>query len=181
MSSPDISRRLFLRGKVAAPVTSSAIRPPWSVDEGQFISKCSRCDDCISACPENIITRGEGGFPEINFKSGECTFCAKCAATCKTGAITSFGSSDEISRDPANAWNLDVNITSTKCLSLNAVVCRSCGDSCEPQAINFQLKLGGVSEPIISLDDCTGCGACVSVCPVDAVQIKPVIEESIAA
>ena len=191
MSQINASRRFFLRGKVATSnaAIASAVRPPWSVDEPQFIESCERCDDCITACPENILVRGDGGFPEVNFKLGECTFCTQCAQSCQAGVIQNFytKSSSNTSSSystSAKAWNLNVSI-SAKCLSLNAVVCRACGDNCEPQAIRFQLKVGGISEPLISLDDCTGCGACLSVCPVDTVQIKPVSEsnnkETIAA
>lgn len=174
MSSPDISRRLFLRGKVNTVSYATVIRPPWSVDQQQFLNQCSRCDDCISACPENIIIHGDGGFPEVNFKLGECTFCTHCAEACQSDAIKL----DTTHPEKMNPWQLDVSVGS-KCLSLNAVVCRACGDNCEPQAIRFQMKLGGISEPHISLEDCTGCGACLHVCPVDAIQIKP--QESIAA
>ena len=131
----------------------------------RFIESCERCDDCITACPENILVRGDGGFPEVNFKLGECTFCTQCAQSCQAGSIQNFYSnlhSDSSSNRysiAAKAWNLDVSISS-KCLSLNAVVCRACGDNCEPQAIRFQLKVGGISEPQITAEDCTGCGAC---------------------
>lgn len=169
MSSPDISRRLFLRGKVNTVNYVPVVRPPRSVDQQQFLSLCTRCDDCISACPENIIVHGDGGFPEVDFKQGECTFCNKCAEVCQE---------DAVQVENNNSWQLDVSVNS-KCLSLNAIVCRACGDNCEPQAIHFNMKLGGISEPQISLDDCTGCGACMYVCPIDgAIQIKP--QESIA-
>ncbi|KAG1658133.1 Ferredoxin-type protein NapF [Nymphon striatum] len=135
------------RGKVNTRRLPVVVRPPYSVEETSFIETCNRCDDCISACPENIIIRGDGGYPEIDFKQGECTFCNRCADTCHVNAIQ---------RGAKEPWALDISITS-KCLSMNAVVCRACGDNCEAQAIRFQLKLGGVSEPQISLDDCTGC------------------------
>lgn len=142
------------------------MRPPWAIDEPLFIEGCVRCDDCISACPENILVRGDGGFPEVNFKLGECTFCTECVASCQKNVF------QKSNLQPASAWSLDISISS-KCLSLNAIVCRTCGDNCEPQAIRFQLKVGGISEPQIALNDCTGCGGCLSVCPVDAVRITP--------
>lgn len=181
MSSPDMSRRLFLRGKSAASA-HLVVRPPWSLPEAHFIEQCQRCDDCIAACPEKIIIHGDGGYPEVNFRLGACTFCAKCAESCDAGAFHYFDAEDsaagnddkphDICARPANAWNLKVSIRSN-CLSLNAIVCRACGDHCEEQAIQFQLKPGGVSEPLISQDDCTGCGACLFVCPVDSVSIRP--------
>ena len=181
MSAPDMSRRFFLRGKVAASAPL-VVRPPWALPEARFTEQCKRCDDCIDACPEKIIVQGDGGFPEVNFKLGECTFCARCAESCEAGAFHYFDAGNSISRSddqqhdicakPANAWDLVVAIR-PNCLAMNAIVCRACGDNCEEQAIRFQLKPGGVSEPIISQEECTGCGACVAVCPVDSVSIKP--------
>ena len=146
------------------------IRPPWALKESLFLESCSRCSDCVSACTQGIIMRGAGGFPEISFKQGECTFCNDCATACKTNALTASDLN-------GLAWKLDVSIQSS-CLSLNAVVCRACGDSCDVQAIYFKLKVGGVSEPQIAQDNCTGCGACLAVCPVDAVKINPKFAES---
>lgn len=175
-SSPDMGRRLFLRGKMSAR-PFSVVRPPWALSEEKFLDSCTRCDDCITSCPEHIITRGDGGYPEAEFKSGECTFCGKCVESCDTGALHSPNSS--YSSD--DAWNLTVHFSSN-CLSLNAIVCRACGDACDSQAIHFQLKLGGVAEPGVSQEDCTGCGACVKPCPVQAIsmiQFHPVPEENL--
>lgn len=181
---PDISRRFFLRGQVSASskAISTPIRPPWALNESLFVESCSRCSDCVSACPQGIISAGDAGFPEVSFKQGECTFCADCIRACKTGALDASVLSQQIVDQASRqqAWNLDVSIQSN-CLSLNAVVCRACGDNCETQAIRFKLKVGGISEPQILEDDCTGCGACVAVCPVDAVKIKSQLVESIAA
>lgn len=179
MSLPDRSRRFFLRGKIAAP-PPSAVRPPWAGVESAFLERCARCDDCIGSCPENILIRGDGGYPEVNFKRGECTFCGTCVDRCKTSALSFPMYADEPEKLRRDAWDLEVNFASN-CLSLNAVVCRACGDNCEPRAIRFQLKTGGIAEPHLSLADCTGCGACASICPVDAILIKPAAMEDLAA
>ena len=172
MIKTDLSRRAFLRGK-PPKVASNAIRPPWTIEASKFVEQCTRCDECISLCPEKILFRGDGGYPEVDFKRGECTFCAKCADACKAGAFHCFKSDTphDICADPNKAWNLDVTINSN-CLSINAVVCRACGDSCYEQAIRFKLQVGGVSIPIIDDDSCTGCGECLSICPKNAVSIK---------
>ena len=52
------------------------IRPPGSVEEGEFLKKCIKCDQCINACPTNVLqpaTYEEGGLeslwtPVMNFR-----------------------------------------------------------------------------------------------------------------
>lgn len=164
MATPDLNRRAFLRGR--SPIFNKlAIRPPWAHSSEEFIERCVRCDDCIQACPENIIVKGDAGFPEINFSKGECTFCGECVTSCKEGAFFSE------QRTKSNAWTLQIEI-SPSCLSINKVTCRSCGDECEAGAIRFQLEVGGIARPIVQADKCTACGACMYICPNQSIDIK---------
>lgn len=162
--APDMGRRAFLRGS-SPHLSPSVIRPPWALPFASFVAACTRCDDCIRACPQHILQRGDGGYPETRFQSGECSFCGECAAVCKAGAF------QPEARTPHNAWDLKVSIAPT-CLSLNGVVCRTCGDHCDAHAIRFQLQTRAVAVPQINPASCTGCGACQSVCPVNAVLIQ---------
>jgi ferredoxin-type protein NapF len=57
------------------------------------------------------------------------------------------------------------------CLARQFVHCQSCGDVCPAQAIGFRPRLGGPPLPTISAARCTGCGDCLSVCPVDALAL----------
>jgi ferredoxin-type protein NapF len=52
------------------------------LNESTFVDGCSQCGDCLNVCPENIIKKGDGGFPEVDFLQGECTFCQKCVESC---------------------------------------------------------------------------------------------------
>ena len=161
---PDPGRRALLRGRPSHD-SPEAIRPPWVVEAARFIDVCERCDDCIDACPESILKRGDGGFPEVDFRRGECTFCEKCAQVCPVAAFV------PAPRDVEMAWRLVPLIRSSACLSLNAVTCRVCGDHCAADAIRFRLQTGAVAEPLVDMDHCSGCGACVFSCPVDAISI----------
>ncbi len=157
----ELSRRAFLRGRAR---WQCEIRPPWSLVESCFIDKCSQCDQCIETCPENIITRGSGGFPKIDFSngSGECTFCGDCAHVCDDYAIVYNANKP--------AWLVKANISSL-CLAQRGVVCRSCGEMCEKEAIEFQTFSQGIALPKIDTDTCNGCGACVASCPVQAIGV----------
>jgi ferredoxin-type protein NapF len=57
------------------------------------------------------------------------------------------------------------------CLARRGVMCRTCGDACAERAIRFVLERGGVAAPHVAFASCTGCGACVHVCPANAVAL----------
>jgi ferredoxin-type protein NapF len=57
------------------------------------------------------------------------------------------------------------------CLARAGVVCQACGDACPERAIGFPLRRGGPPLPVVEEDRCTGCGACVAICPVGAVGL----------
>lgn len=57
------------------------------------------------------------------------------------------------------------------CLAARRVVCRSCGDACEARAIRFRPEVGGAGWPVTYEAACSGCGACVSVCPAGAIDM----------
>ncbi|MFK5984756.1 MAG: ferredoxin-type protein NapF [Pseudomonadota bacterium] len=156
----DISRRSFFQARLNKTKT---VRPPWAVAEKQFIELCNRCDDCISICPEKIIIRGDGGFPEINFINSGCEFCEDCLHVCKTKALLQIS-------DNTPAWSHKVKITQ-QCLPLQNVICRICFEACDEEAILFELVAGQVAIPQINIDNCNGCGFCVAMCPVDSMVI----------
>ena len=158
----QINREQFLRGDWGG-ARGRPIRPPWSVEEAQFLENCDRCSACIERCPENILI-SERGFPRVDFSRGECTFCDECVDACETGALSKPAEESE-------PWKLTVSIADN-CLAKNAVICRSCGEVCDERAISFTLRPGGVSIPEFDQAACSGCGACVRPCPVQAVAVK---------
>ncbi|MCB1718585.1 MAG: ferredoxin-type protein NapF [Candidatus Competibacteraceae bacterium] len=165
----DASRRAFLRGRfkpqqqehISAAVP---LRPPWALPDTDFCNACVRCEACLEACPEHILVAGDGGFPEIDFQQGECTFCQQCVAVCPQPAFL----------DPQQhaPWQQIAHI-SEQCLTGQNIVCQSCRDQCEPSAIRMRLRIGQVPVPEIDARQCTGCGACVATCPTAAIAIHP--------
>lgn len=158
MMKVDVSRRSFLRGQIRG--RANAIHPPWSTID--FIEQCQRCDDCVVACQEHILVRGDGGFPVVDFALGECTFCRACVNACHHDAL------DPLQQKP---WSY-VAAINEHCLSSNGIVCRACGDSCDQHAIHFRLQTGGRSTPEIFNSLCNGCGACLGVCPAKAIKME---------
>jgi ferredoxin-type protein NapF len=162
--SAHISRRQFLRGDLAD--RRAVLRPPWALSESEFVERCTRCGDCLTACPSGLIAAGSGGFPEVRFAHALCafcTFCGDCARACRSGALA-------WSPDAA-PWSLKARI-GADCLTRRGVVCRSCGERCDSNAIRFVISRGGIARPQLDAAACTGCGACLAVCPVQAITLR---------
>lgn len=154
----DIKRRFLINRKTIKNMQLL----PWIKEQSQFIQECERCNQCIKICPQQIIIQGSGGFPCVDFKLGECTFCYQCADICPQSL---FKSKDE------KPWSQSIEIQES-CLANHNVECRSCEDVCETRVILFQPKPGRVSQAFLKLADCTGCGACISSCPVNAITME---------
>lgn len=160
----EISRRQFLRADFHA--TRSALRPPWALPEADFIERCTRCGDCLRLCPQAILQSDGAGFPLVDFTQHACTFCASCLDACKSGALTfPHGGS----RESVAPWQAKA-VVDDRCLTQRGVCCEVCRDHCTSRAIHFRPVAGQVPRPHVDTSACSGCGACVSVCPVSAIQ-----------
>ena len=158
-STHNPSRRAFLKGRSGRE--TDRVRLPW-LDTQNFEHDCSRCDECLSACPEGIIVPSTGGFPSIDFSRGECTFCGACADACPESLFD---------RSRARPWSLKALI-SEDCLAKRDIMCRSCQDACAQSAIDFGIAPGRLPSPEVNTINCTGCGGCVPVCPENAISIQ---------
>jgi ferredoxin len=110
--SPDLSKREFLTaavsGAAAMPLlriggnpgpnwNARLVRPPGSLPEQQFLSRCIKCGQCMRICPTNVLhpaglTAGMEGLwtPVLNFRIGTsgCQHnCIACGNLCPTAAI----------------------------------------------------------------------------------------------
>lgn len=156
----SVSRASSPRGRFREK--KAALRPPWALAEAAFVETCESCDRCRTACPEGIIVTGRGGLPEVHFGRGGCTFCKRCVEACPSGALADSGQAP---------WDLVAEIPTT-CFSWQGVVCRLCEEACAPRAITFHPALGGYALPEVDEAACTGCGACIAVCPPGVVAMR---------
>lgn len=170
MGSIDVSRRALLKGKLRP---EPALRPPWAVPEPLFLQLCTRCGKCQEACETRIILQGAGGYPEVDFSRGECTFCQACVDSCPEDALEVIGTNQGVVADKRQSpvpWN-NIAAIGEECLGFQGVYCKSCGEVCEMEAIRFAFNSGRIPVPSVDSDACNGCGACVSVCPLEVIKV----------
>ncbi|TCS40133.1 ferredoxin-type protein NapF [Reinekea marinisedimentorum] len=160
-----VNRRTLFR-KLLSPDNAQAIadvpvRPPGAVSERAFIEACTRCGDCINACPEQVIVAGDGGYVEMNFRQTGCTSCGRCIEACSAGVLR-----------PLNSQRIAGSAhISGSCLPKHQVSCQSCRDICDQSAIRFDFSTA-TPAPEADIEACNGCGFCVAVCPVGSIHIQ---------
>ena len=140
-----------------------SIQPPWSGDSKTFQSLCDGCGNCVSACENSILILNKNGYPQVDFSLEPCNFCGACAKSCPQEALKFEPS--------IHPWNLHVQINS-KCLTKNNVVCSTCVEQCDKEAIVIPRIIDQETAPRVLADLCDGCGACFKVCPVHAIEIR---------
>jgi ferredoxin-type protein NapF len=140
-----------------------SIQPPWSSDSKTFRSLCNGCGNCISACENSILILSKSGYPQVDFSRGSCNFCGACAKNCPQEVLMY-----EPARPP---WDLHVKINS-QCLTRNNVVCSTCVEQCDKEAITIPRIIDNKILPHVLTDLCDGCGACFKACPVNAIEIR---------
>ncbi len=156
------------------PPSLPVFRPPGAVEESQFLAGCTRCGDCIAACPHDAMQKApEGlgqisshavaGTPVIDADVQACRMCEDfpCISACPTGVLTS---------------NIPIlmgtaRITEHLCLPYHGTACTVCSERC-PVGHAIAVVDG---KPTVHEDNCSGCGVCRQVCPApeNAVLLMP--------
>jgi ferredoxin-type protein NapG len=153
------------------------IRPPYAVQELDFLLACTRCGKCVEACPHQVIfnlparlgTRAMG-TPAMDLLNKGCHLCEDwpCVNACEPGALKL----PEKTRDrmPDLPVMARAEIDTEICLPYSGPECGACEASC-PVAGALKWEM---SKPYIDPELCTGCGLCREVCIVDpsAVTIR---------
>lgn len=144
-------------------------RPPGAIEEFQFLTGCTRCGDCITACPYDAIVQAPArlgniaGTPIIEADTSACMMCEDlpCIAACQPGVLI-----DTIPPIMGTA-----RVTEHLCLAHHHTICTVCSERC-PVASTISVIEG---RPTINEDTCTGCGVCRYVCPApeNAILLMP--------
>jgi len=172
------------------------LRPPGALEEGNFLSRCIRCGECIKVCPNHALqpTLNEAGIeglwtPVLVPRIGYCeSSCVLCSQVCPTGAIWEITAKEK-------GWSVDLT-ADTKPVRLGtafydrgrclpwamATPCIVCEEWCptSPKAVYLRAievldpdgKTRPLKQPYVDPQRCVGCGACEYACPV---QDRPAV------
>lgn len=156
-----------------ARVTARAsrwIRPPFAINELEFLLTCTRCPDCIAACPHEVLFplaarlgADVAGSPALDLLHKGCHLCEgwPCVTACSTGALII----PEANADGAQPRPLlaRVRINTKTCLPYQGPECGVCVDACPvPGALRLEAE-----RPVIDGQLCTGCALCREACIVE--------------
>ncbi|VAW91376.1 hypothetical protein MNBD_GAMMA21-878 [hydrothermal vent metagenome] len=158
------------------------IRPPYAISEVEFLLACTRCDDCISACPHKVIFKLSAslgadvvGTPALDLLHKGCHLCEDwpCVTACTSEAL-SFPKSDPKSEADENEAGDDekdkisiplpelaiATLNEQTCLPFSGPECGACVPDCPvPGALILNSE-----KPYIIPDLCVGCGMCREAC-----------------
>ncbi|RMH36966.1 MAG: 4Fe-4S ferredoxin [Nitrospirae bacterium] len=188
-SEPPVDRRRFLRQSVAsigvtvheylkhrdapttpkptapAPLRRDWLRPPGAVEESEFLFRCTRCDDCVEACPHEVIQNHPVDETPILFPDqAPCQLCDDfpCIAACQTEALLPVQNRLDVKMGLAA-------VSPRLCTASQG--CNACVSKCPVQAIHMSFSSFQIE---IDRTVCVGCGICQHICQSvnDRVAIK---------
>jgi MauM/NapG family ferredoxin protein len=176
-------------GSLAKRPDEFLIRPPGAQDEGEFLSRCVRCGECMKVCLTNglqpvLWEAGLEGFytsrlvPRLGYCAYSCTLCGQ---VCPTGAIPRLDLQVKQATPLGTA-----HVNHSRCIVYSeGADCLVCEEHCpvSPKAITYNVidtldqqgKKVQVKAPVVQTDRCIGCGQCEFVCPVGgeaAIRVK---------
>jgi len=188
----------FVANRIEDAVTGlgpKLLRPPGALDELEFLTKCTRCDKCMRACPENAIQMAPASAglalktPFIDPRSVPCFLCTAlpCITACEDEALVwprHRRADGTVLEGPKASRMGTARVKQGSCvtwgnLEREARACRICVDRCPypEEAIRLVGPVEGepMGHPEVDADHCTGCGICVFSCPSEpsAIVVDP--------
>lgn len=150
------------------------IRPPFAIEELDLILRCTRCGDCIDACPHKVIFplkaslgADVAGTPALDLTNNACRLCEDwpCVTACEADVLVIEENEDGSVEPPKLALAV---VDTENCLPYKGPECGACAGSCP---VDGALDWNG-DKPVIHAGLCVGCGQCRQVCVLDPSAIR---------
>jgi len=162
------------------------LRPPFALNENEFLQKCLRCGLCVESCPydtlklANFLDEATLGTPFFEPRLTPCYMCddIPCSFACPSGALDrDFIDKKDLTIDDSKMGIAYVD--STSCIAFWGIQCDACHRACPliDKALvlkyerNERTGKHALLMPVVDSDYCTGCGKCENAC----VTKKPAI------
>jgi ferredoxin-type protein NapG len=192
--NPDYNRRRFLKDSVwsiartaqefvkhrdapsDAPVPvvqrNDWLRPPGAVTETLFMERCTRCGDCLKACPYGSIkSHAVDGYPIIVPDETPCWLCEDlpCIGACETDALLPVETLEAVRMGLAQVSHRD-------CTAGQG--CHACVSRCPTEALSMDFVALRLE---VAKERCVGCGLCEQTCKTvnDRVAIRVIPARSL--
>ena len=141
--------------KPAPVVRTDWLRPPGAVAEPLFLERCTKCNDCVKACPHgSIVLHQQDGTPVIFPDQIPCYLCddVPCIAACATDALLPVSGRDEIRMGTAV-------VNHRLCTAGQG--CHACVSKCPTDALAMDFD---TQRLVVTAERCVGCGICEHIC-----------------
>ena len=153
-----------------APERTNPIVPFGAVSLRHFHQHCTRCQLCVSQCPNDVLRPSTSldrlMLPEMSYENGWCRpECTKCSEVCPAGAILEITPEEKTAIHVGTA-SVDLDLC---VVNRDNVHCGNCASHCPAGAIRMVRKNpddeNSLLIPTVLEDRCIGCGACEFLCP----------------
>jgi len=155
-TAQELARRTDMAPAPVQPtVRTDWLRPPGAVEEVVFLERCTRCGDCIKACPPGaIVAHAQDGTPVILADRSPCLLCEDfpCISACRAEALLPV--------EGVGAVRMGTAAISHR-LCTAGQGCHACVSRCPTNALSMDLESLRL---VVSSATCVGCGMCEAVC-----------------
>ena len=149
------------------------LRPPGAVAESLFLERCTKCSDCVTACPPGAIkVHPVDSTPILFADQAPCLLCEElpCIAACGVDALLAVDGISHVRMGIAR-------VSHRLCTAGQG--CHGCVSKCPTEALSMDVER---FELTVSEEACVGCGMCEMVCKTvnDHVAIRVVPARQLA-